>query len=238
MNGIQFAALVRTTTNQDSATFPDARMVAYTNAALEELVPRVESVNEGFFTMEYYHDLVADQRLYTFPDDMMNRMEKLAIKFETWDGYKWCEEDRLSMTGLPADEATIRAQYSDSRPKFWLRREGLYILTGSAIPDATDGIQFWAKKYPNDISATTLAQSFDMSIAPAADGVGIPRLMHRVLAMRVSIMYKEDRDRPLPLTQAEQNFEFHVQKMLDSIGGQNLERSITPRFPYDDGSQY
>lgn len=238
MNGVRAANIIRKYTKQDSTTLPDSELAEWFNQAKDEICQEAEEINEGYFSMEFYRNLVAGQRQYTLPVDMLSRLEKVAIKFPTWDDYRVVEEVRLSVSPNSTSETTITTSYVDSAPKMLLRRESIYFLTGSAIPDMTDGIQLWAKVFPNDISATTLAQTFDLSVAPFSDGVGIPRALHSIICLRTSILYKQNRDRPIALNDTEQNYEFLLRKALNAINGQNLARSISPQFPYDDGSTY
>lgn len=238
MNGVRAATIIRKYTKQNSTTLPDAEIADWFNQAKDEICMEAEAVNEGYFSMEYYRDLVAGQRQYMLPVDMMNRMEKVCIIFPGWEDYRQVDEVRLSMTDESTSETTITNTYNDTDPKMMLRRDSIYFLTGSPIPDQADGIQLWSKVFPNDISATTLLQTFDLSVPPSADGVGIPRELHNIICLRTSILYKQNRDRPIALNDMEQNYEFHLQKALNHINGANLARSVTVQFPYNDGSQY
>jgi len=238
MNGPTFVARVRKFTKSSGYTLSEEDIAIFANMALDEIVLRVNEINEGYFDVENFTDLVEGQRQYTLPSWLLAYMEKLTIKFDEWEDYVEAREERVAMSDSVMSELNIQRRYTDSAPMFWLRGNSIHILTSSPIPNAVGGIHLFSKQYPGEITATTLRQSFDLSVAPFGDVPGIPRVIHGVLAMRTSIMYKENQDRAIPLSQSEQSYEYHLDKALDAIVGQNRRRSITPAMPYNDGSQY
>lgn len=227
MTGAQYLALLRIYTRSNSTTFTTADVVTLSNSAQDWMAQQIEAVNEGFFSMDQTTDLVADQRVYTLPAGMMNRIEKVYVKFPTWDKWRTATEAQLSMEPWPLDETTIEARYSDYNPQFFLRRNSIILLTKSAIPAGTAALNLWAKAYPSPFSTTTLTSNADLSVSPTSTGVGIPRQMHELLCRRVSIEYKQNRDRPVPLTEREQLFDQDFQKAINAIAGQNIQRSVT-----------
>ena len=77
-----------------------------------------------------------------------------------------------------------------------------------------------------------------MSTNPDDYTHGFPRQFHELLARRISIAYKSSKDRPIPLSEKEKLYEVDLMTQINTMKGTNLDRSITPSAPYDDGSQY
>lgn len=239
MNGITFAQFVRKLTKQNSTSLPDDDLVVYANAAKEEMCSDVEILDEAYFNMEWYRDLVAGQRFYSLPWGLMNRIQKVSLKLTAWGGkYRMAEESRLAMEQYPIDETNVAANSTDAAPKFFLNREGLYLLTSSTITDEVDGIQLFGKARPNDISAATLHSSVDLSVPPSADGVGVPERLHVLWARRTSIEFKQNQDRPIALNEKEQMFNQDLTKAIRALGGQNTVRKQAVRVPRNLGYQY
>lgn len=226
MTGAQFLSLLRLYTRSNTTTLPNADIVTFFNAAQDWMAQKIESVNEGFFSMDQTTDLVANERVYTLPVGMMNRIEKVYVKFPTWDRWRTATEAQLSMQPWPVDEDTITRMYSDDNPQFFLRRNSIILLTHSAIPAGADGLNLWAKVYPSPISTTTLSSNADLSVSPTSTGVGVPRQIHELICRRISTEWKQTQDRPIPLTEKEQKFDQDFKEALDAIKGQNIQRSV------------
>jgi len=77
-----------------------------------------------------------------------------------------------------------------------------------------------------------------MSTNPDDYSHGFPRQFHELLARRVSIAYKSSKDRPIPLSEKEQLYEADLMAAINAMKDANLDRSVIPSAPYNDGSQY
>ena len=85
MTGTQLAALIRYKTKTNSTTFTDADMLPLVNTFKDEIASMIVERNNGMFLVPSTFNLVADQREYAFPDDMLNRLHKFEVKFASTD---------------------------------------------------------------------------------------------------------------------------------------------------------
>jgi len=77
-----------------------------------------------------------------------------------------------------------------------------------------------------------------MSTNPDDYTHGFPRAFHELLARRISIAYKSSKDKPIPLSEKERQFEVDFAQAINSLKDANLDREVIPSEPYDDGSGY
>lgn len=232
----KFATLVRYYTKTNSTTFTDADILVLANIFKDDIAGLIsKEVGEDYFGLRFERDLVAGQREYDLPAELMARMKYLNAKL---DGTNWerLKETDLSTYGQAMDEATIEAQYADKDPEFDLWDNGIYILSGDAIIDVADGLKLWAIVFPSDFPNLTSTE--DMSTNPDDYSHGFPRQFHELLARRVSIAYKSSKDRPIPLSEKEKLYEVDLSTAIQSMKDANLDRSVIPSAPYDDGSEY
>lgn len=237
MTPVEFASLVRSYTDKNSTNLPDALILTFANIRRATFAQRVEELDESFFDMVQRADLVAGQREYQLPDEVLNRIKFVEIFLDsTWTSYKACSEARLNIDRVPTDEASIVASYSDSNPKYLLQRKSILLLTSSAIPTMANGIRLTCGVYPKKMD--NLTDVYDMATDPTADQLGFPLQLHELLARAVSVDYKESRDIPLPLSALEQRLDIDLDAALNQMCGGNTDRSTSARLPYNDGSQY
>jgi hypothetical protein len=236
MKYTEFAKLVRYYTKTNSTTFTDADILTLANIFKDDIAGAIgKEVGEDYFGLRFERDLVAGQREYDLPAELMSRLKYVNAKL---DGTKWkrLNETDLTTYGQAVDEATILSNYADKDAEFDLWDQGIFILSGDAIIDVTDGLKIWAIIFPSDFPNLTSTE--DMSTNPDDYSHGFPRQFHELLARRVSIAQKSSKDRPIPLSEKEkmyeQDFERAIQKMKDA----NLDRSVQPSAPYNDGSNY
>lgn len=232
----EFAKLVRYYTKTNSTTFTDADILTLANIFKDDIAATIaKEVSEDYFGLRFTRNLIAGQREYDLPAELMSRMKYLQAKL---DGTTWqkLNETDLSVYGKAIDEATIIEQYTGKDPEFDLWDQGIYILSGEAIIDVTDGLKLWAIIYPADFSSLTAVS--DMSTNPDDYSHGFPRQFHELLARRVSIAHKSSKDRPIPLSEKERLYEVDLKAEIENLKDANLDRSIIPSAPYNDGSQY
>ena len=236
MNYSKFATLVRYYTKANSTTFSDADILTLANIFKDDIAGLIsKEVGEDYFGLRFERDLIAGQREYDLPAELMTRIKYLNAKL---DGTNWerLKETDLSTYGQAMDEATIEAQYADKDPEFDIWDNSIYILSGRPIIDVTDGLRLWAIVFPSDFPNLTSTE--DMSTNPDDYSHGFPRQFHELLARRVSIAYKSSKDRPIPLSEKEQLYEADLMAAINAMKDANLDRSVIPSAPYNDGSQY
>lgn len=235
MKFTDFASYIRLQTNTDANTFTNTNILLLANIFKDEMAKDIAKRNEDIFGMQYLRNLVASQREYPLPDELLNSIKYVEAKL---DGTNWkrLTETDMNREGFITSESGITTQFTGKEPQFEIFRNSLWIYSDSAILDVVDGLKLWALIYPADF--TSLASTDDMAKAPSTTSHGFPRQFHELLARRVIIEYKTGRDIPVSLTQNEQRYELDYSRALDAISNMNLDRSFRGSIPYDDGSQY
>lgn len=236
MTPVKFAALVRLYTKTNSTTFADADILSYANIFKDDIGAQIATVvGEDYFGLRLERNLVASQREYDLPAEMMGRFKYLEAKL---DGSNWSvlHEVDLSVYDETTDEATIRNQYTGKDPEFDIWDQSIFILSGDAIIGVTNGLKIWAIIWPADFA--NLTGTDDMATPPDDYSHGFPRQFHELLARRVSIAYKSSKDRPMPLSKKELLYEQDLAAQIATLKEMNLDRSTSPSAPYDDGSDY
>jgi len=237
MTPAQLATLIRFYTRTNTTTFTNADMLILVNIVKDDICYKIgKDVGEDYFGLRFERDLIADQREYQFPSELMGRIKYLQAKL---DGTNWerLNETDLTTDELPISETDIQDYYADKDPEFDIWDNGLYLLTGDAIIDVTDGLKLWAIIYPADLANMTEAV-VDMSTDPDEYSHGIPKCLHELIARRVSIMYKSSKDKPIPLSEKEKVYEIDLQNTINEMKGLNLDRVVIPTVPSNDGSDY
>mgnify|MGYP001561247621 CR=1 FL=1 len=216
MTGTQLAALIRYKTKTNSTTFTDADMLPLVNIFKDEIASMIVERNAGYFLVPTTFDLVASStsREYAFPDDHLNRMHKLEIKFSSTSARfpsTYIKDYRGSET-----ESEIVKVFTNDEGGFahTIRRRALLILSGT-ISAVTGGGRLWYHAYPANLA--NLTGNTDMSIDPSTTTFGFPRQFHELLARRVSIEYKGAKPKPLPLNKKELDYEKDLKIQLDAI---------------------
>lgn len=236
MTYVQFATLARYYTKTNSTTFSDADILILANIFKDDICGKIgKDVDEDYFGLRFERNLIAGQREYCLPAQMMSRIKYLQAKL---DGTNWSKlnETDLSVYGKYVTEDEIEAVYADKSPEFDIWDKSIYLLNSSPIIDVVDGLKLWCIIWPADFAALTSTE--DMSNNPDEYSHGFPRQFHELLARRVSIAYKSSKDRPIPLSEKEQLYEVDLKQELDTMKDANLDRTTAPVAPYDDGSQF
>jgi hypothetical protein len=235
MTFVQFASLIRKYTRSNSTTFSDADILQYANIFKDDIAGQiVDECGEDVFGMRFYRDLVVSQREYDMPDELV----KIKILQAKLDGTNWekIAETDVNTYGKTTDDATIKAQYADKAPQFELFDNSLFLFTEDDIIAVDDGLELWALIYPADF--TSLSLTDDMSVPPDDYKHGFPRPFHELLARRVSIAFKSSKDRPIPLSEKEKLYEVDMEQAISSFKNRNIDRSVVPSVPENDGSSY
>ena len=236
MTFTKFATLIRYYTKTNSTTFTDANILILANIFKDDISSELsKEVGEDYFGLRFERDLLAGQREYDLPSEIMGRIKYLQAKL---DGTNWnkLNETDLSVYDKAFDEDTIRETYAERDPEFDIWDQGIYVLSGDAIIAVTNGLKLWSIIFPADFSDLTSTE--DMSTNPDDYTHGFPRQFHELLARRVSIAYKSSKDRPIPLSEKEKLYEVDLSTAIKKMKDTNLDRSIKPSVPYNDGSDY
>lgn len=236
MTFAKFASLIRYYTKTNSTTFTDAEILALANIIKDDMAVEIgKRVGEDYFGLRFTRDLVADQREYELPAELMSRIKYVEAKLDGSNWTKLDETDLIQYQGT-TDEATIRLNYAHRRPAFDMWDKSIFIFSGSQITNVTDGLKLWAIMYPADF--TDLSLTTEMSTNPSTTSHGFPREFHHLLATAVSIAYKQNQSRPIPLSTQEQNYDKDFMDKIDALKGANEDRNFTLTVPYDDGYNY
>lgn len=236
MTFIKFASLVRYYTKTNSTIFTDAEILLLANVLKDDIAGQIaKKAGEDYFGLRFETNLIANQREYELPAEMMSRLKYVEAKLDGTNWEKLGETDLLQYEKT-TDEATILLQFADRKPAFDLWDKSLFIYSGDAIESVTDGLKLWAIVYPADF--TDLTSASDMATNPSTTEHGFPREFHGLLAIGVSIAYKTSQPRPIPLSEKEKTYEIDLAEKIDSLKEENLDRNYISTVPYNDGSQY
>lgn len=230
MTGTQLATNIRNKTSTNSTTFTDATMLTYVNLFKDEIASKIVERNNGMFLVPSTFNLVANQREYAFPDDMLNRLHKFEVKFASSDS-RFPSSYIKDYSGSETESEIVK-NYGNSIGEFGhtIRRRALYVLSGTIIA-VTNGGRIWYHAFPADLANMT--GSTDLGVDPSTTTFGIPKQFHELLARRVSIEYKSNKPKPLPLNALEKNYEVDLQTALDAVSHIDNSGEIIGELPSD-----
>lgn len=236
MKDTSFAAYIRKHTKTNSTTYSDADLLVDANVIKDELAKEIIKVNEDIFGMVLTRNLVAGQRDYDFPADMLNQMKYLeAAVADSGTTFKHLTETDMTSDKVTTDETAITVAYNGLY-KFDIFGGSLWILCGETIIDVLAGIKLHSLQYPEDL--TSLSAGTDLSIPSSDVTTAMPRAMHEIWARKVIIAYKESKEKPIPLSEKEMRVEADTLLALNSLRGMNLDRTGEATTPRDDGQNY
>ena len=239
MTPAQLTTYVRLLTKTDSTTLTDAEILLLAGIKMDDISEQILDANEDYFGVPETTDLVADQREYPFPTDMLSQIKRVEVAFETTTPLTYIKLDEFDLTSYHhgTDEATIISKFANTEGQAFydIFRKALRIYSGTII-SVVNGIRLWAFQYPTHI--TDLTSTTDFSIDPTTTTAGFPKPFHELLALGISRMYKTSKQNPIPLTEREQIYESELFKKINSIKKLNLDRETVGAVPYNDGQQY
>jgi len=141
MNYQKFATLIRYYTKTNSTTFTDADILVLANIFKEDIAGLIgKEVGEDYFGLRFERDLIAGQREYDLPSEVMARIKYLEVNLDGTEWKKLSEVD-LNEHERTTDEATILNNYSNESPEYDLWDQSIFLLSGSAIIDVTNGLK-------------------------------------------------------------------------------------------------
>ena len=233
----KLTSYVRRKTKTDSTTYPDADLLADANIIKDDIAGEIIKANEDYFGIPATTNLVADQRVYPFPDDILGNIKRIEVAFETDTPLAFIKITELDLTRYKKgmNEAAIIHNFSnaDGEAFFDIYRKALRIFSGTIIA-VTKGLKLWYTQYPADF--TDLTSTVDMSVDPSTIKAGFPRPLHRVLATGIIVDFKTSKEVPMALTEGEELYEFKLHQSIGTLKGMNLDREVQGTIPYEDGS--
>lgn len=237
MTPASFASYIRFMTRTNSTTFSDANLLALMNIRLDELGRSIVDVDENILITPQLNSLVANQREYPLPSDMLSSFDRIEAKLDGTNFVKLEEIDQREMDRSLLTEAVITENYSnlEGGARYSLGRNSIFIFSGT-ITDVTDGLAIMVNTWPAAI--TSLVGTTDMSVDPSNTTHGVPRALHEIWARGVIIDWKSSREKPIPLTERELSYNTDKYKAISDLKPQNRDREVIGSVPHNDGSQY
>lgn len=235
MTPSDFAAQIRYRTRTNSTTFPDADLLRILNKHKDKICKKaIKMTNEDLFVVPATASLVANQREYALPSDLI-ALRRVEVSF---DGSEWIKllPFDLSNIAVPTTEAEITATFSniDSNAYYDLMRRSIVIYSGTIIA-VTNGLKIWHEIMPADVSDLTGAIN-DLSADPTTTSFGIPVELQEILEDAIVIEYKTHLDKPLSLTERETLFDVHLAVAIHDLKNSNRDKEIKGSVPNDAGS--
>lgn len=237
MTPAKLAAYVRLKTRTNSTTLTDADLITIANVVKDRLALEVLDANEDYWLVPTYLNLVADQREYPLHSDLLSRIKRVEAKLDGTNYIKLKEFDLPDHPDPISTETNITYSFGNNEGQayFDIMRKALWIYSGT-ITNVTDGLKIWLNTFPADL--TSMVATTDMSVDPTTTTHGFPRELHMVLATGMVIEWKESREKPIPLTQSELNYEMEVKKAVAKLKRANYDRVTQGLVPDEDGSDY
>jgi len=201
-------------------------MLVLVNLMKDEIASRIQQVRQTIWNIPALDDLVLNQREYAFPEDVLNSIVSLELKF-TATG-KYVPADTLARRHYKdaLEESKIVNNFDNLNPKYFLRRKAIYILSGSIIA-VTDGIKLVYNAFP--VNLANLTGVVELSVDPTITTHGFPREFHELWARRVSIEYKDANNKRL--SKKELDYDEDLEKALDDFSTADLSASIIGSLP-------
>ncbi|MEA3430190.1 MAG: hypothetical protein U9R08_02875 [Nanoarchaeota archaeon] len=225
MTGTQFLALVREKTSQNSTTFTDAEILTMANIFKDEIAADIAQKNPSAFIISDTADLSDDVREYEIKGGTMNQLVRIEVSFNGTDWYV-IKPIQIKDLSVQLVESEITADYSnDDDARYFQKGNRIYILSGT-ITDQTDCLKFVFQAFPTDWSSLGGA---DLSAWSDAKNPGLPKTFHELLARRVSIEYKDNKEKKLsPL---EMRYEKDLLKAINNFITSSQAQSIIASTP-------
>lgn len=241
-------ALARDKCKTNSTTFPDSTMLLYIKAKLPIYQSDIEGSNENYMGSIEHRDLIATgtgivevdgedvlTREYNLPSDMIPRLGKVYAKL---NGTKWTllKHYDLQEAGV-LEEDRILEKFSNVEgvAGYTIFRGSLILLTGEIEAGVTNGLRIWTYSFSSLITSIPAVGSDD---DVEFDVYGIPETLHELFATALSLEWKSNQERPIPLTSMEQNYYALYRERIDALKGLDRSKSIQfsrPADGYDNG---
>ncbi|KKT30493.1 MAG: hypothetical protein UW18_C0015G0004 [Microgenomates group bacterium GW2011_GWF1_44_10] len=230
MTPATFASYVRYKTKTNSTTLPDAEILAYMAVRQDELAKDILDADENILLIPQYTSLVAGQREYPLPQDMLASIKRVEVKIDGTNFIKLEELDSSKIKTTINTESEIIGQFSNEADNafFSLNRKSIVIYSGT-ITSVTDGLKILVNTWPTPIS--DLSATNDMSQDPSTTTHGIPRELHEIWARGVIIEWKGSKEKPIPLNEKELSYKVDKIIAINSLKPQNQDRTVQANIP-------
>jgi hypothetical protein len=207
-------------------------MLILANVVKNQVCQRALETDEDIFLIPQTTDLVASTttREYPFPSDILGRIKRVEAQLDGTNWIKLFEMDLTDHDKPVSTEANITYYFSNNegKAKYDIMRKSLIIYSGT-ITATTDGLKLWLMTWPSDL--TDMTSLTDLSQDPSTTTHGVPKELHKSIADGIVIEWKGSREKPIPLTESEQKWEFDLGKAIESLKHGNLDREIQGDVP-------
>lgn len=237
MTPSELATYVRFKTRTNTSTLTDDDLLMLLNTVKNEVCDRALEVDEDIFLVPTTLNLVANQREYPFKSDILSRIKRVEAMFNGSDYIKLTNIDLADIDQPIGSEAQIVARFSNEEGNAFydIMRSSLWLYSGT-ITSVTNGLKVWLNTIPSNVAS--ILSTTDMRVDPSTTAHGIPAPLHKVIAKGVVIEWKESREKPIPLTEREQKWEFDLEKAIQTMKRTDYDREVYASIPDDDGSDY
>ena len=238
MTPAKFLSLLHLNTRTNSTSLTDADVLLWMENRQDEIAEAILEADEDILLIPQEDDLVASatNRDYALPSDIITRIKRVEAQLNGTDWIPLAEIDITNINTPIATEANITSNFNNFQlekgnpmgARFDIMRKSIVIYSGT-ITATTDGLRVYCDTYPTAI--TDLTSATDMSVDPSTTTHGIPRPMHKVWLMGVTIDYKNSRSKPIALTEREKNYESIKEKAIVILKHGNLDREVVAELP-------
>jgi len=238
MKGTNFTSYIRKLTKTNTTSFPDADVVLFANIVKDMFATEIKKADEELFTIEMTTNLKASTsgdlttREYPLDTDIINIKRVQAL----FDGTNWIKLGEVDPTEFtsPLTESDITNIFSNQYPnaKYDLSGGSLKIYSGT-ISAVTDGLKLFAEIYAEDIDSDALSSVADLSVPSSSTKFRLPVQFHELWARKISIMYKSSKEKPITLSDFEQQFPTDFADQIEAITNSTTDRDNLMELPDD-----
>lgn len=229
MTYAEWLSRVRYKTKTTEATFPNAEIVASANDFLVMASAKInEEVDEDILMTPLTYDLVEGQREYPLPTDILiSKIEHIELYLND----RWVVPDEIDIDAWRGvtDETMISQRFGMTRGSvgYDVHRGSIHIYCKEVL-DVTGGLKVLVEGEMDPLTTDKLSRDTDMSIPPESGAEswrhGIRKELHELMCRYVTIDYKQNSDREIPLTERELKFEYDFMNAINSMKGLNKSR--------------
>lgn len=229
MNFKTFTSKLRLATGTDEFTLPKEDIAIHVNAELEDfsVLATLPSLQETYLGKEIPMNLETDKRAYDIPDNVI-RIHR--VHMNVWGQFMPLKEMTLSRMDAAFSEEAVQEFFQYRLPAYSIYADKLYIWTGDYITEETEWLKIFASVYPTEFIATDFTEENTAEMTTKSE---LPRQFHQVLLKRAIIAYKESRDKPIALTQSEQNYQWNLATVLKTMRVISMNRTYKMSEPKD-----
>ena len=265
MNALQLATKIRSYTKQSSTSLSDATLLPMVNDAKNEMSELIAArdIKGNYFILPTLGNLNANQREYSFPDDVLDHIFSVEVAFSNATDnfgqlhYVLAFPDDFRRFGLARTESNIQANYTNGGgstlidnygtttgnvvgPNYEIQRRSISLLSGAidattlGASTITNGIRLRYRVYPADLTQLT-DTTIDLSVDPSTTTFGFPKQFHELWARRVALEWKAQHPGAVPPSTLESLYPTDLEAKLSGIEESDLSGEIIGRLPSQSG---